>query len=152
IPMQAVGAHNDHGSPVVLLDATVAVPGAAGAAGVAHAAAGPVPASVSVVSGATTLATRTRSRHIPVVKVLSPRAGATVGRGRTVTVAYSARDADHDPLTAKVEYSRDDGQTFTTLWTGPAGRTAKLSSAQLAGSSRARIRVRVSDGFNEGRA
>jgi hypothetical protein len=152
VPMQAIGGHNDHGGPVVLLDASVPLPGATGAAGDAHAAAGAVPASVSIASPGFTTATLSRSPHVPVVKVLAPRAGSTVGRGKSVAVRYRAHDADGGPLTAKVEYSFDNGHTYTTLWSGPATGRVKVPSTLVSGSRRARIRVRVSDGFNEGRA
>jgi hypothetical protein len=152
-PMQAIGTHNDPtGTPVVFLAATVPVPGAAAAAGVPHAAAGPPPASVAILSGGTVMATRTRPPHVPVVRLTLPAAGATIGRGRSVAVRFAVHDPDHAKLTVKVDYSHDDGRTFATLWMGPMVRRVTLPSALLSASRAARIRVRVSDGFNEGRA
>jgi hypothetical protein len=152
-PMQAIGAHNDGtGTPVVLLSATIPVPGAATAAGVPHSAAGPVPASVTILDQGQPVAQRKRSLHVPSVRVISPAGGATVGRGRVVAVVFRAHHAGSGVLSAKVDYSFDDGHTYNTLWIGPARGRVLLPSVLLSASRQARIRVRVSDGFNEGRA
>ena len=116
---------------------------------------GDVPArgasSIAVMQPDGTVVTQiTRSAHAPVVKLLAPKRAARVGgRTRTVRIRWTATDADHDALKAYVEYSRDGGRTWATIFIGPSKGTAKLPATLLGRSSNARVRVRVNDGFNE---
>jgi hypothetical protein len=116
--------------------------------------AGQVPApravSVEILRDATVVATRTRSEHAPVVRILAPSRGQVVGRRGTAQVRWRATDADAERLTAYVEYTRDRGRTFKPVFAGPAsaGRVT-LPSNLLSHSARGRVRVRVSDGFTE---
>src|SRR5204863_432634 len=57
--------------------------------------------------------------------------------------------ADKGPLTATVEYSADDGRTFTAVSIGPNKNSVALPAALLSSSRRAKVRVRVQDGFHE---
>jgi len=85
------------------------------------------------------------------VKILAPKAGATVGRGgQAVAIRWRAADADpQTKLTSIVQYSTDNGRTFRTLWIGPDRRSLQLPARLLIGSRRARVRVRVQDEFHE---
>jgi hypothetical protein len=51
-----------------------------------------------------------------------------------------------------VDYSADDGRSWRTVYDGPSRGRTVVPSAVLQGSTRARIRVNVSDGFGEARA
>jgi hypothetical protein len=84
--------------------------------------------------------------------VLSPKRGARVGRKRTTLVRWRATDADGDELSAKLDYSADDGHNWRPIYAGPNSGSARVPSEYFSGSRRARVRVRVSDGFNEGLA
>jgi hypothetical protein len=106
-------------------------------------------ASVEIVHGTTVLAKRTRSAHAPAVTILSPERGTRIGGRRNVVVRWRANDADGDRLSAKVDYSKDDGVTWRALFAGPNRGTVTLPSSYFTGSYQARIRVRMNDGFNE---
>jgi hypothetical protein len=110
-------------------------------------------ASVEVTFNGTVIATRTRSAGVPEVSIQSPRRGQRVGRARGVAVRWTATDADGgDDLQAKVDYSFDGGRNWTVLFVGPNTGTTMIPSDYLSRSRRARLRVRVNDGFNEGQA
>ena len=98
------------------------------------------------------IASRRRSAAAPVVRVLAPRHGTKVGRGRATVVAWRASDADGDALRVSVDYSVDGGRGWRAIYAGPNGGRVVLPSTLFAGSRRARIRVTVSDGFNEAAA
>ena len=138
VGMRAIQSHVDGLGLRILLRADVAAAGAA---------------SVEIVKDGQVIARRARSARAPSVRVLAPRRGARVGRGRTVAVRWRASDADGGTgLTAKVDYSTNGGRRFRTIFTGRSTGRADLPSALFSGSTRARVRVRVSDGFNEGSA
>ena len=101
-----------------------------------------------VLDGDRVLATRTRSAHAPTARILAPRGGAVVGRGPTTRIAWSARDADGDRLRTTIDYSRDGGRSWKVVATDVAGRSLRLASRALPASRNARIRLRVSDGFD----
>jgi hypothetical protein len=86
----------------------------------------------------------------PEVTINSPT-GGTFTSG-SVPVAWSASDADGDPLDVVVEYSTDGGTSWIAVAFGQTGSTLDLPISELAGSDDARIRVTASDGFNQGSA
>ncbi len=94
------------------------------------------------------MAIRKRSANAPSGSFLSPTPGSHVGRTRTTLVRWSAHDADSDPLTATVQYSADGGHRWKDLADGVTGDSATIPSRFLSASTKARLRVRVSDGFN----
>jgi hypothetical protein len=63
-------------------------------------------------------------------------------------VRWSARDADGDPLTATVDYSSDGGRHWAVVAGPLTGNSASVPSGALSASRNARLRVRVSDGFD----
>jgi hypothetical protein len=105
-------------------------------------------ASVVVTSSGQDVAHRTRSAHAPTGRFLSPRPGARVGRSRITSVRWSARDADGDRLTSTLQYSPDGGRRWTVLADGLTGHSARIPSRFLSASRNARLRVRISDGFD----
>jgi hypothetical protein len=60
---------------------------------------------------------------------------------------WRASDADHDPLTAEIDYSGNGGRTWGLVWMGPNQDHAKLPARYLYRSARGRIRVQIHDGF-----
>ena len=101
-------------------------------------------ASVALVRGGLVLDTARRS-GTPRVRLRSVRGH------RGLVVRWSASDPDGDPLHATVEYA-PDGRTWTTVFDGPSRGRAALDARELAGGTRARVRVNVSDSFSEARA
>ncbi len=118
--------------------------------------AGDAAASVRVVRVETgeALDEAARSPSAPVVgPITSPAPGSLVGA--TMTVTWSATDADGDELRTSVQYSRDNGATWTPLATEVLGTSVTISdttllpgSQSLAGQGSSLVRVIVSDGFN----
>jgi hypothetical protein len=107
-------------------------------------------AAVEVVSGSNTFARVARSASPPVVRLLTPTGPGPVGSDPTATVTWTATDADPGAeLRVSIDYSTDDGRTWDTLYGGPNTGRADIRSARLSASKRARLRVRVSDGFDE---
>ncbi len=85
----------------------------------------------------------------PILKLLAPRRTLRVRRGGRLVVRWSATDPDGEALRAAVDYSADGGRSWTTLHSGDDSGLAVLAGHTLAASRRARVRVRVTDGFNE---
>lgn len=114
---------------------------------------GEVPAAgvqrIQVAHGASVIGTRVRPAQAPQVKVLAPRPGARVGGRGTVLVRWKATNPEHLALTVYVDYSSDAGRTWSTIFGGPNTGRAALPSFYFVASRSARLRVRVSDGFNQ---
>jgi hypothetical protein len=125
-------------------------------------------AEVQIVKGADDeiLVSHDVSPHAPTVSdvVLEGPPGVVTG---TITLSWSASDADDDPLSYDVHYSADGGGSFQPLlmglggggsssagtsWaqTGAAGGSAEIDTAELAGSEGGVLRVVASDGVNTG--
>ena len=109
-------------------------------------------ATIEIVHNGVVVAQRARSVHPPTVEVREPRAGAHVGRGRTVVVQWKASDADGDKLDATVDYSLDGGSSWRTIFSGRRPGRVALPSTFFAGSRDARVRVRINDGWNTAEA
>jgi hypothetical protein len=107
----------------------------------------PAIAKVEIVHSGTVAASRSASAHAPSVAILSPRKGRRT-HGANVSIRLHAADADGGPLSLQIAYSRDDGRTWQVVFSGPAARTVKLPGRLLGRSSKARLRVSASDGFN----
>jgi virginiamycin B lyase len=142
-PLTVTTGHLDSGTtgtpstPVIYFNGTVPAAGAA---------------ELQIVRSGAVVAMRARSQHVPAVTLLAPRSG-TIGRARTVTVRWRASDADHDALTRSVDFSPDGGRHWHTVFTAQNSRqTVALPSRYFTGSRNARVRIRVSDGFNEATA
>lgn len=132
VPMSVFVAHDDPGPSYLILRGTV-------------------PASVNsvqVVNGATVVAHRTRSRHRPRIRILSPNAHAVVGRRRLVSVRWKARGSSTAPLQVEIAYSTQNGRDWHGIFLGPNTGTAKLPRSYFGFSRHARIRIEVNDGFN----
>lgn len=130
----------------VLLDAGVTVGGNAEAPGAGGTFVGPVAAratTVELVRDGTVLDRIARTQP-PVVELVSTRL-----QTRVLVVRWNATDPDGDELAATVDFSADDGETWRPLRIGGSTGSATIPRAMLAGSTRARVRVTVNDGFTE---
>jgi hypothetical protein len=105
--------------------------------------------SIEVSSKGAVIASRTRPRRPPHVRILAPHPGSRVGGTRKILVSWRATNPDHQALTTSVDYSRTNGRTWQTVFIGPNTGHASLPGSYLEGSGAARVRVRVNDGFNE---
>ena len=105
-------------------------------------------ARIELQRDGTTLASRTRSQP-PQIQLRSPRGGSRVRAGRAVLVGWRSSDPDEDGLTARVEYSRDDGRSWTPVGMTAAEQSMRLQARLFGRSKQARVRVIVSDGWNE---
>jgi hypothetical protein len=135
VPMYATsGGHIDNGGAITQL--TAEIPAAN-----AHA--------LAISLGGKVLTHRVRPAHAPIVRVLSPTGGARIGRGHSVLVRWSTKDREHVRLKVAIDYSRDGGHSWRTIYAGADSGHASLPSFYLTASHHARLRVRVNDGFNE---
>lgn len=105
--------------------------------------------SVQISGGGKLTASRERPAKAPAVRVLAPAAGARVGADRTVLVRWKVTNPEHLALTAIIDYSRNDGRTWRTIFVGPNKDRASLARFIFTASHDARVRVRINDGFNE---
>jgi len=101
---------------------------------------------IVVRKGDAVVASRLVSAHAPTVQITSPRTVDALGR--KVRVSWQAADADNDPLTFTILYNSGLDQTWLPLATVSSAQTAEIDTTMLAGSPRASIRVRASDGVN----
>jgi hypothetical protein len=107
-------------------------------------------AELDVASGRSIVARVARSASAPAVRLLAPAEGDRVGTDTTTEVRWKATDADPGTsLDVAIDYSADDGKGWDTVYQGPNTGQAALASSRLSMSNQARIRVRVSDGFDE---
>jgi hypothetical protein len=132
--MQADEEHGNRGGEYVLLTGEAAAANAA---------------SVEIYRSGKLVASRQRSADAPVVSIQRPAAGEQAGVNGSIEVDWIARDPDSNALMVAVDYSSDDGITWVPLHLGPNLNTATLPSTLTKQSDRARVRVRVNDGFNE---
>jgi hypothetical protein len=89
----------------------------------------------------------------PVVEVLAPNGGETLGGGRSTLVRWVAQDANLHPEGITLEASTDSGQTWGVLQSGLANTGSYHWEIRLPSSTRCRIRVRARDlAGNEGMA
>ncbi len=112
----------------------------------------PLPAGaekIAVTSGGAVLAERAKSTP-PTVKVLSPRKGTRVRK--RLTVSWKASDPDGDVLSATVQFSANGTSGWRTLYEGPSSGTVTAPAGLLSAGRRARVRVRVNDGFSAAQA
>jgi hypothetical protein len=127
----------NHGSDVAEVSAVVPAAGAA---------------SVELVRDGGVLDTRRRSKSRPKVRLLTPTARTHVGSGGSLPVRWRAKDADHDQLLTSVDFSADGGKHWKAVLTDAPGNRYAVPVSYLSHTSRARMRVRVSDGWDEGSA
>jgi hypothetical protein len=91
---------------------------------------------------------REGSPNPPKLKLTAPRGGTRAASGK-LTVRWRASDPDGGPLTATIEYSANGGKSWQGVHVGPNSGRAAVPRSMLTGSKRARVRVRIDDGFSE---
>lgn len=83
----------------------------------------------------------------PTVRVTAPNGGEHLS-GDTLDVSWTASDADGDPLVFNVQYSADDGARWEVVAQAVTQNHVAIDRVNLAASTRARVRVWVSDGIH----
>jgi hypothetical protein len=134
VPMALADGHADGAGPLDEVSAEVPARGVE---------------AIQISKGGVLVDSRTRPARRPRAVLLAPASGAKVGKARPVVVRWRASSPEHLRLTAALDYSRDDGRSWRTVFLGGSHGRATLPAILLAASRRARLRLRVSDGFNE---
>jgi hypothetical protein len=130
-------AHTDgpHTGPVVLLKG--AVPTRAGAT------------AIAITEHGKTIAVRHRPAHTPRVKLLAPHRGRRLSTAKPLVVRWRATNPDRGRLTISIDYSSNGGRHWQMVAMVPNTGRATLRGSWLRPSRRARIRIRVNDGFDQ---
>jgi hypothetical protein len=131
-PLELEHIHRDGGDPSPIF--TALAPGTA--------------QRVEVVSGGRVIASMSRPPHAPSVRLLSPSRRTRAG-ARGLLVTWRAADVDGKRLTATVAVSANDGRTWRTAAQDLEGTSVVVPATMLPSTRHGRVRVQVSDGFNE---
>jgi hypothetical protein len=107
----------------------------------------PAIASVRLYRDSTLLAERIASAHAPAVALITQLNGDVSGRQ---VIAWHGSDEDGDALSYTLEYSRDNGETWITLYGSTTQDHLELDFDSVPGADQAKLRVSVTDGFNTG--
>lgn len=92
------------------------------------------------------LAERVASANAPTISLTTVVSGEIFDI-QPLAITWEAGDADGDELRFNVDYSTDDGVTWRKLTWDWTENTLVVDSADLPGSTQARIRVSANDGF-----
>ena len=101
---------------------------------------------ILIKRGKKVVARRSVSQHQPWVRVISPKKGEAWGQ--KATIKWEAGDQDKDLLTYTVLYNSGLDSIWVPVANGLKENSVTVDTTLLAGSARARIRVRVTDGVN----
>jgi hypothetical protein len=135
-PVPVTTGHMDKSEPFILVDAIVPAPHAA---------------RLELVYQGHVLATRHAPARAASVRLLSLRRHHRIpGKGFTV-VRWRVHNPAHSKTTETIDYSRN-GRTYKPIVAGIHGTSFRVPDQMLTRSRRGRIRVGVSDGWNEARA
>jgi hypothetical protein len=88
------------------------------------------------------------SRASPEASFVSPSESQAWDASGLQTLAWTASDADGDPLQYLLQYSSDGGQSWSVLAPNLSETIFEIDSAWLPGSDDARLRLMASDGLN----
>lgn len=104
-------------------------------------------AKVVLTSQGSTLGQVLASPHAPQVTLITPNGGGTASN--PLQVQWTSSDTDSDPLTYRLLLSTDNGSTWIPVAMNLQGaQSYSLDTSLMAGTSQARLRVQVSDGFH----
>jgi hypothetical protein len=105
---------------------------------------------VAITKDGKVVAERVRPQQLPQVTIETPKVAATPAAEGMVYVQWRGTAFNgNNPVTATIDYSRDDGRTWRPLYKGQNSNQLQLPQYYFAGSATARVRVRIYDGFNE---
>jgi ligand-binding sensor domain-containing protein len=104
-------------------------------------------AQAELVHGGNVLWSKSVSANAPTVSVTAPN-GGTFNAANPLNVTWTAGDVDGDALQFGLEYSADNGATWTTIAPYITGNGIQWTPGYITATNTARVRVRASDGFN----
>ncbi len=99
---------------------------------------------VQVVQGSTILSETRASQNAPTITLTAPVVNVD---SQTLSLQWTASDADHDPLLFSVQYSPDNGLSWESLSIHDPALGFTVSTRQLRGGAACRLRVIATDGF-----
>ncbi len=103
-------------------------------------------AQVVILRDGKPLASRSVSANPPKVAVTYPNGGESFAAGQGITLRWKASDADGDALRFGVQYTPDDGKSWTSLGFGIDAVELEVRLAELPGGRLCRFRVLATDG------
>ncbi len=101
---------------------------------------------IGLFAGSRELASLRPGPAVPVLTIQSPRTG-DVWNGGSRTIAWTATDADNDPLTYSVLYSSDSGANWITMEIDLTATNFTFDSTQIDGGRAVLFRVLATDGI-----
>ena len=101
---------------------------------------------VELLQGATLRASRAASASPPGIELTFPNGGEVIS-SPSLTVTWTASDADSDPLEFALQFSADGGATWRPLATNAIGTSLEVDRTLLAGTDQGVFRVLASDGL-----
>ena len=114
---------------------------------------GKVPAAavrqIDVLQFGRQIAQKRASPHAPTAALLAPGRGARLGGRAGAVVRWRSHDADGGSLQASLSFSANGGRSWRLVYIGPDTGSAAVPEGLLSASHDARLRLFVSDGFNE---
>ncbi len=103
-------------------------------------------AKLRIACGATVLLTKTRSANAPAVNFSNVSDGATLSG--SVPITWTGSDANGDSLAYQLQFSDDNGATWTPLMPLAAKTGLTLDTTSLPSGPNRKLRILASDGFN----
>jgi hypothetical protein len=91
------------------------------------------------------------SANAPTVSFVTP-SGGSYNAADSIPVSWNAADLDGDPLQFSLEYSSNNGTTWTPVVAALSGSSFNWIPGFIPAGAQARLRLRASDGFNTGEA
>jgi hypothetical protein len=104
-------------------------------------------ARVDVEGPSGVLVSVTSGPAAPTVTLARPNGGETLD-GETVLVSWTAEDRDDDPLSYHVQYSVDDGATWSLVASNVLSTSTVIDTRNMPATERGRFRVLASDGIH----
>ena len=101
---------------------------------------------IAIFNGDRELASLTRSPNAPAIQIANKPSSAP---DRNLKLTWTATDADNDPLTQDIWWSRNNGESWLPLTLNLNAAETTIDTARLAPAESVLLRIRVSDGFNE---
>lgn len=110
----------------------------------------PATTRIELRRGTTVVDQRAVSANAPTVNLTAPTSGLT--QDGSITIRWTASDADGDSLTYAVLFSNDNGATWRSVATDLTSNELTIDSATLPGGTQSKFRVIASDGVLSGQA
>ncbi len=103
--------------------------------------------AIALVNNGTELGRVSSSPNLPTVNLISPVGSDHWDNDQSYTISWSGSDLDGQELHYSVSYSDDDGIHWNPIVLDTTDNQWEVKANDFPGSSKARIRVQVSDGF-----